>query len=72
MSSSATTTSSPPPRWHHSVTFRVTSLYISQRQSQAIAKHESSPKDGPAQPEHLNIKVTDNNNEVFFKINYIR
>jgi len=25
-----------------------------------------SPK--PEQPEHLNIKVTDNNNEVFFKI----
>lgn len=28
-----------------------------------------APNDGaPAQPEHLNIKVTDNNNEVFFKI----
>jgi len=26
-----------------------------------------TPKD-EAQPEHLNIKVTDNNNEVFFKI----
>ncbi|KAG6016276.1 hypothetical protein E4U54_001844 [Claviceps lovelessii] len=24
--------------------------------------------DAPASPEHLNIKVTDNNNEVFFKI----
>lgn len=24
--------------------------------------------DAPAAPEHLNIKVTDNNNEVFFKI----
>ena len=24
--------------------------------------------DAPAPPEHLNIKVTDNNNEVFFKI----
>lgn len=24
--------------------------------------------EAPAQPEHLNIKVTDNNNEVFFKI----
>ncbi|KAF2458917.1 ubiquitin-related domain-containing protein [Lineolata rhizophorae] len=26
------------------------------------------PEDAPAQTEHLNIKVTDNNNEVFFKI----
>lgn len=26
------------------------------------------PQEAPAQPEHLNIKVTDNNNEVFFKI----
>lgn len=25
-------------------------------------------QEAPAQPEHLNIKVTDNNNEVFFKI----
>jgi len=28
----------------------------------------TAPADGPAAPEHLNIKVTDNNNEVFFKI----
>ena len=26
------------------------------------------PREEQAQPEHLNIKVTDNNNEVFFKI----
>ena len=26
------------------------------------------PQEEPAQSEHLNIKVTDNNNEVFFKI----
>lgn len=26
------------------------------------------PEDTPQQSEHLNIKVTDNNNEVFFKI----
>lgn len=26
------------------------------------------PDDAPQQSEHLNIKVTDNNNEVFFKI----
>ncbi|KKY37178.1 putative ubiquitin-like modifier [Diaporthe ampelina] len=27
-----------------------------------------APNEAPAQTEHLNIKVTDNNNEVFFKI----
>lgn len=29
---------------------------------------DGSPGDGPPPTEHLNIKVTDNNNEVFFKI----
>ena len=29
---------------------------------------DDRPADEPQQPEHLNIKVTDNNNEVFFKI----
>jgi len=37
-----------------------------------MADHEQSPNGGqgetPAASEHLNIKVTDNNNEVFFKI----
>jgi len=41
-----------------------------------MSDHEQSPGgagpgyqgDAPAQSEHLNIKVTDNNNEVFFKI----
>jgi len=28
----------------------------------------NKPEDAPAPVEHLNIKVTDNNNEVFFKI----
>jgi len=38
-----------------------------------MSDHDASPADGkpdppPQQSEHLNIKVTDNNNEVFFKI----
>ncbi|KAF2754353.1 ubiquitin-like protein [Pseudovirgaria hyperparasitica] len=34
-----------------------------------MSDNGSPPKpEGPAQTEHLNIKVTDNNNEVFFKI----
>jgi len=35
-----------------------------------MADQEQSPNGGeaPPQTEHLNIKVTDNNNEVFFKI----
>ncbi|ETN36456.1 uncharacterized protein HMPREF1541_08734 [Cyphellophora europaea CBS 101466] len=35
-----------------------------------MSDHEQSPNGAPTEPagEHLNIKVTDNNNEVFFKI----
>ena len=36
-----------------------------------MSEHEQSPGDKPDAPpatEHLNIKVTDGNNEVFFKI----
>lgn len=37
-----------------------------------MSDHEAAPPAGdggaPAASEHLNIKVTDNNNEVFFKI----
>ena len=37
-----------------------------------MAEQEQSPngaqRDAPQSTEHLNIKVTDNNNEVFFKI----
>lgn len=29
---------------------------------------ENKPEGGEGQPEHFNIKVTDNSNEVFFKI----
>jgi len=29
---------------------------------------QNKPEDAPGATEHLNIKVTDNNNEVFFKI----
>lgn len=32
------------------------------------ASAEPKPDTGEGQPEHLNIKVTDNSNEVFFKI----
>lgn len=31
-------------------------------------RNSQEPQDAPANSEHLNIKVTDNNNEVFFKI----
>jgi len=31
-------------------------------------EHKSPSAEQPANSEHLNIKVTDNNNEVFFKI----
>ncbi|PKS11843.1 hypothetical protein jhhlp_001137 [Lomentospora prolificans] len=35
-----------------------------------MSEHENNgnPTDAPSVTEHLNIKVTDNNNEVFFKI----
>ena len=33
-----------------------------------MADADNIPGDAPAPVEHLNIKVTDNNNEVFFKI----
>ena len=40
--------------------------------SYKMSDHDASPADGKPDPppatEHLNIKVTDNNNEVFFKI----
>lgn len=34
----------------------------------AGSPNRSNNQDEPQNPEHLNIKVTDNNNEVFFKI----
>ncbi|PLN83844.1 hypothetical protein BDW42DRAFT_164272 [Aspergillus taichungensis] len=33
-----------------------------------MADADHTPSEAPAPVEHLNIKVTDNNNEVFFKI----
>lgn len=33
-----------------------------------MSDHGGTPPPEPQQTEHLNIKVTDNNNEVFFKI----
>jgi len=36
--------------------------------SDSGSPNANKPEDAPQPTEHLNIKVTDNNNEVFFKI----